>query len=82
MVASSSLAKRVAQLEQEVALLKKQQAVPDSDTPNNPWVDKIFGTFANDPMFEEAMQLGREYSKSLDRKPKKRKPGKNGHTRH
>jgi hypothetical protein len=35
------------------------------------WLDDIYGAFANDPDFEEAMRLGREYRESL--RPKARR---------
>jgi hypothetical protein len=37
------------------------------------WTDEIVGAFANDPAFEEAMRLGREYRESLRPKPRKRR---------
>jgi hypothetical protein len=57
---------RVAALEKEVEKLKrlvKGGAKKD-------WLDQIVGSFANDPLYEEAMQLGREYRESLRPKPK------------
>jgi hypothetical protein len=30
-----------------------------------PWWEKIVGTFADDPAYEEAMQFGQEYRQSL-----------------
>jgi hypothetical protein len=77
---SSSLKHRVAQLEREVATLKGH--LQPGPTKANPWIDELFGVFQNDPTFKEAMRLGREYSKSLDGKSKKRKTGRNGHSRH
>ncbi len=41
---------RVTALEAEVARLKKKL-----DKNSGPWTEKIAGTFANDPAFEEAM---------------------------
>lgn len=64
---------RVAALEAEVARLKEQveKAVPSQGD----WLDEIYGVFANDPHFEEAMRLGREYRESL--RPKAtRKPAR------
>ncbi len=62
---------RVAALEAEVARLKEQlEKVAPS---KGDWLDEIYGAFANDPDFEEAMRLGREYRESL--RPKaNRKP--------
>ncbi|GCE59222.1 hypothetical protein ACQY1Y_00765 [Microcystis ichthyoblabe FBCC-A1114] len=48
---------RLAALEAEVALLKRLLPTV-SETP---WWEKIVGTFAEDPVYEEAMQFGQEY---------------------
>jgi hypothetical protein len=54
---------RVAALEAEVAQLKQRlEAVAQ---PARPWWRQIYGTFANDPMYAEAMRFGREYRESL-----------------
>ena len=65
-----SLEERVAALETEVERLKRERstaptspAVPAS-TEEKPWWERIFGTFKDDPMFEEAMRLGEEYRRS------------------
>jgi hypothetical protein len=58
---------RVAALEADVARLKEQsaKAVPAQGD----WLDGIYGAFENDPIYEEAMRLGREYRESLRPKP-------------
>ena len=33
-----------------------------------PWWEKIVGSFANDPAYEEAMQLGSQYRESQELK--------------
>jgi hypothetical protein len=53
---------RVALLEAEVARLKNKV---ESDLPSRPWWEKIAGTFADNPAYDEAMKLGREYRESL-----------------
>ncbi|MEL6469137.1 MAG: hypothetical protein AAFQ74_05375 [Cyanobacteria bacterium J06623_4] len=56
---------RVALLEAEVARIKDKldnQAMPESSS--IPWWEKIAGTFADDPVYDEAMQLGKEYRDS------------------
>ena len=54
---------RVAALEAEVTRLKqKLEAVTK---PASPWWQEIYGTFADDPLYEEAMRSGREYRESL-----------------
>ena len=53
---------RLNALEQEVARLKAQIALPPSRGTNpNSWVEEMAGTFANDPIFEEAVRLGRKW---------------------
>jgi hypothetical protein len=61
-MASSSLEQRVADLEAEVATLKRRLEKLDR---TSPWWEQIAGTFENDPIYEKAMQLGREYRQSL-----------------
>jgi len=54
---SQALEKRLEQLEKKVAELSAQ---PDrSSRKKDPW--RTFGIFQNDPDFEEAVRLGREY---------------------
>ena len=62
MASSSPLEQRVAVLEAEVATLKRKLDTLDR-TP--PWWEQIAGTFENDPIYEKAMQLGREYRQTL-----------------
>jgi hypothetical protein len=52
---------RLIALETGVARLKAQQQT----SPETPWWDEILGSFANDPAYDEAMQLGRQYRESL-----------------
>lgn len=72
-MAVSELEIRVAMLEAEMARLKEQlvkSAIPQGD-----WLEEIFGVFDNDPIYAEAMRLGREYRESL--RPKAaRKPAR------
>ncbi|HXU38972.1 MAG TPA: hypothetical protein VN937_21640 [Blastocatellia bacterium] len=60
---------RVAALEVEVARLKQQIAALNK--PSGPWWQEICGTFEDDPLYEEAMRLGREYRESLRPKASK-----------
>ena len=56
------LEERVAFLEAEVARLKDVlENGSSAESPTSPWWGKIAGTFADDPMYDEAMRLGREY---------------------
>jgi hypothetical protein len=63
---------RVAALESEVARLKEQlaKAVPAQED----WLDAFSGVFDNDPVYEEAMRLGREYRESLRPTPRSKQP--------
>ena len=72
---ASSMEKRMAALEQEIAQLKIQLA----GSAERPWWERISGTFANDPAYKEASRLGREYRESL--RPKPTKGAKRGNTR-
>jgi hypothetical protein len=61
-MSNSEIEDRLAVLETEVAHLKQQLV---SSAAQMPWWEKNLGTFANDPMYEEAMRLGQEYRQSL-----------------
>jgi hypothetical protein len=52
----------ISQLEAEVAKLKNKA---ENDSASTPWWEKIAGTFADNPDYDEAMQLGCEYRESL-----------------
>jgi hypothetical protein len=56
---NTEIKKRLEVLEAEVALLKSETKKKGTD--NKPWYEKIAGTFADDPIYDEAMRLGREY---------------------
>jgi hypothetical protein len=62
-MALPEIEQRVAALEAEVTRLKDE--VKEAISSKGDWLDKIYGAFANDPHFEEAMRLGREYRESL-----------------
>ena len=58
-MAAVPLEHRVDALESELALLKTRlETRPASD---KRWWDEIWGSFADDPAFPEAMELGRQY---------------------
>ena len=70
-MATGSLEDRVTALEKELAHMKARLKSTEHASPD--WLDKICGSFTNDPIYEEAMRLGREYRESLRPKPKKRR---------
>jgi hypothetical protein len=78
-MASADLEKRVKALEDEVARLRVKVESSESDC--IPWWKQISGIFADDPAFEEAMRLGREWRESFRPKPlrKKKRNGRPGH---
>jgi hypothetical protein len=67
---SPTLEARVATLETEVARLKKRFNTPT--TTKASWLDSIWGSFANDPIYDEAMRLGRQYREGTRRKPSRK----------
>ena|SRR5579872_3762573 len=59
-----TLSARIARLEEQVAQLQQRvDGVPPPDEPA--WWKQIVGVYRDDPEFEEAMRLGREYRESL-----------------
>ncbi len=66
---------RLATLETEVAQLKRQQlpAGRQNGAAGDEWLDKIYGAFADDPDYDKAMELGRQYRESLRPKNRPRK---------
>ena len=60
--ATSQLEQRVATLEEEMIRLKNKIEAMHT---TKPWWEQIAGTFQNDPMYEKAMQLGRQYRQTL-----------------
>jgi hypothetical protein len=75
----AKLSERVTAVEREIAELRERLRPPQKS-----WIDQIYGAFANDAVYDEAMRLGREYRESLRPKAKKKLRAKesNGHSRH
>jgi hypothetical protein len=67
----TQLEARLAALEKTVVELRDQINGPN---PTGPWWVTEAGRFANDPVFDEIVRLGREYRESLhpDRRKKKK----------
>ena len=60
-MSNAKMERRMAELEREAASLRKQVEQLSND---EPWWERIAGTFENDPVYEKAMKLGREYRRS------------------
>ena len=58
----SKVEERLLKLEAEVTQLKL--SLLSSANTVKPWWENIVGTFADDPSFEEAISIGREYRQS------------------
>ncbi len=56
---NKELEKRISALEKEVALLKNK--IEKKEEPKKHWWKEIAGTFADDPVYDEIVRLGREY---------------------
>ncbi len=69
-MSAKELELRLNALEAEVTSLKKK--IEKAESNGLPWWEKIAGKFANNPAYDEAMRLGREYRESLKPKPRKR----------
>jgi hypothetical protein len=67
---TAQLEQRLARVEADVEQLKaKLNGLSDG----RPWWEKVYGSFAGEPAFKEAMRLGREYRESLRPRPRKRR---------
>ena len=66
-MATDQLEERVAVLENEVARLKNSLAREVSAA--IPWWERVHGSFAEEPGFDEAVRLGREYRESQRPQP-------------
>jgi hypothetical protein len=82
-MAAANLAVKVAELEKQVLALTSELAEVKQHVVNGhtveqemPWWEKHWGIFDNDPDYEKAMELGRQYRESLRPKPPKKKAKK------
>ena len=78
-MAAAKIESRVAALEEEVASLKRRLSEPAKARPH--WVEGVYGAFANDPDFLEAMRLGRKHRESLRPRSARRTPKRKPATR-
>lgn len=66
----AEMEKRLEALELQVSRLTRRRRREHSD---QPWWRELRGAWAGDPIFEEAMRIGREYRKSLRPKTRRKK---------
>lgn len=57
-----TIEERLAAVEHELAELKRKT---QSGRDGNCWIERIAGTFRDDPDFDEIIRLGREFRKSV-----------------
>ena len=60
---AASLESRVAALELEVKKLQKRRP-SGNGAAGREWIEDLYGAFAGDQVFEQAMKLGRKYRRS------------------
>ena len=70
-MSNATLEERVAALEKKVAALTGEAT---EDAPQLPWWKRIIGVYKDDPEFDEAERLGREYRESLRPKEDRDEP--------
>jgi hypothetical protein len=79
-MASETLEARLSVLEREMAQIKR--LLRTKSGPAEPWWERIAGVFEDDPVFEQAMKLGRQYRESLRPRRGEQRGRKNGGSRH
>jgi hypothetical protein len=63
LMSTNILEERLSELEKRVRRIEERSGVSCEE--NAPWWRKIAGRFRDNPEFDEAMRLGREYRESL-----------------
>ena len=63
-MSTATIEERLAALETKYEQLA-QQVNPGAAQAEKPWWERIRGQFKDDPIYDEAMRLGREYRESL-----------------
>ena len=64
----TELEKRVVSLEEDLEALRQKV---EKSVPARPWWEQVRGTFKDDPIYEEAMALGRAWRDSTDKEATK-----------
>lgn len=73
-----TLEQRLTALEREMIQVKEQLEAQQAQQPN-PWLDYVYGAFKDDPLFEQAVQYGREWRESQDGLDGEEEDGPAGH---
>lgn len=61
-MSQSEIETKIKTLEAEISILKAKVSQIEKDNGSKvPWWEQMAGKFANDPIYDEAMRLGREY---------------------
>lgn len=60
---TATVEERLSALEEKMTQLLTEKSTGSSQ--ESPWWERIVGTFKDDPDYDEAMRLGREYRESL-----------------
>ena len=76
-MAGGTMEARLSALEREMAQIKRLL-----QSRAEPWWERIAGVFEDDPVFEQAMMLGRQYRESLRPRSFQHRGRKNGRSRH
>lgn len=63
-MAAVTIEERLTALEEQVARIAETTTTPPTPPTNLPWWKKIIGIYKDDPEFDEAERLGREYRAS------------------
>ena len=58
-----TIEERLTAVERELADLKRRLQTPED---GKSWIERIAGTFKDDPDFDEIVRLGREFRKSVE----------------
>jgi len=79
-MAAENIEARLSALERELSQIKR--LLRGKAGAAAPWWERIAGTFEDDPLFEQAMTLGRRYRESLRPRGGKHRAKKNSRSRH
>ncbi len=66
-MSAQTIEERLTAVETELQQLKRERDLNKGQDKAVPWWEQIRGQFKDDPMYDEAMRLGREWRESEDR---------------